>query len=256
MGDEIASRVPAVQMSARETPMLADVALAFSQILSPQARTVLLKSIGLALLLILIIAIGLHHLLDWLTGAGEGLAEDMLGPSWHEPLALLSFVLSIATGLGILAGSVLLMPAVTALVASFFVDDIALEVEASGYPDEPVGKPLPLARAVVEGARTALLAVAIYLAALPMMLFAGFGAIIFFLCTAYILSREYFELAAMRYRPVTEAKALRRLHAGEVFVAGLFIAGFVSIPIVNLATPLFGMALMVHMHKRLAGPAH
>jgi uncharacterized protein involved in cysteine biosynthesis len=39
-----------------------------------------------------------------------------------------------------------------------------------------------------------------------------------------------------------------------VFVAGLFIAAFVSIPIVNLATPLFGMAFMVHMHKRLSGP--
>jgi CysZ protein len=36
-------------------------------------------------------------------------------------------------------------------------------------------------------------------------------------------------------------------------VAGMVIAGFVSIPIVNLATPLFGTALMVHLHKRLAG---
>jgi uncharacterized protein involved in cysteine biosynthesis len=39
-----------------------------------------------------------------------------------------------------------------------------------------------------------------------------------------------------------------------VFTAGLVIAAFVSIPIVNLATPLFGMAFMVHMHKRLSGP--
>ena len=30
------------------------------------------------------------------------------------------------------------------------------------------------------------------------------------------------------------------------------IAAFVSIPIVNLATPLFAMALMVHMHKKLS----
>jgi uncharacterized protein involved in cysteine biosynthesis len=36
-----------------------------------------------------------------------------------------------------------------------------------------------------------------------------------------------------------------------VFAAGLLIALFVSIPIVNLATPLFGMALMVHIHKRI-----
>ena len=46
----------------------------------------------------------------------------------------------------------------------------------------------------------------------------------------------------------------RKLHQGTVFVAGMFIAAFVSIPILNLATPLFGTAFMVHMHKKLAGP--
>ena len=71
------------------------------------------------------------------------------------------------------------------------------------------------------------------------MLFAGFGAVIFFLATAYILGREYFELAAMRFRPPAEAKALRKRNAAMVYVGGLFIAAFVSIPIVNLATPLF-----------------
>ena len=47
---------------------------------------------------------------------------------------------------------------------------------------------------------------------------------------------------------------MRKQNAGLVFTAGLVIAAFVSIPIVNLATPLFGMAFMVHMHKRLSGP--
>ena len=75
--------------------------------------------------------------------------------------------------------------------------------------------------------------------------------IIFFVATAWLLSREYFDLAAMRFRPPDEAKALRKHHAGTVFVAGLLIAAFVSIPIVNLATPLFAMSLMVHVHKRL-----
>ena len=233
--------------------MLAAATQALSQMFSPPFRTVLVKSIGLALILIVIIGIGLHHLLGWVADAGEGLAEHTLGPNAHGPLAVLAFILSIAAGLGILVGSVFLMPAVTALVASFFVDDIALEVERSRYPGEPEGKPLPLMRAVIEGVRTALLAIAVYLVALPFLLFAGFGAVIFFFCTAYILGREYFELAAMRYRPVAQARALRQQHSGTVFVAGMFIAAFVSIPIVNLATPLFGMAFMVHMHKRLSG---
>jgi CysZ protein len=233
--------------------MLDAAAQALSQMLSPPFRTVLLKSIGLALILIVIMGIGLDHVLTWLAGSGEGWAENMLGPNAHAPLAVLNFVITIAAGLGVVVGSVFLMPAVTALVASFFVDDIALAVERNRYPGEPEGKPLPLLRAVIEGVTTALLAVAVYLVALPFLLLAGFGALIFFFCTAYILGREYFELAAMRYRPVAEARALRKRHSGTVFVAGLFIAAFVSIPVVNLATPLFGMAFMVHMHKRLSG---
>jgi CysZ protein len=108
-------------------------------------------------------------------------------------------------------------------------------------------------RALLEGVKTALLAILVYLLALPFIFFAGLGLVILFLANAYLLSREYFELAAMRFRPPAEAKALRRAHRGEVFFAGLFIAAFVSIPVVNLATPLFAMALMVHVHKRVAG---
>ena len=88
---------------------------------------------------------------------------------------------------------------------------------------------------------------------MPSLLLAGLGLFVFFFATAYLLGREYFELAAMRFRPVAEAKAMRRANAATVFTAGCFIAAFVSIPIVNLATPLFGMAFMVHMHKRLSG---
>ena len=34
----------------------------------------------------------------------------------------------------------------------------------------------------------------------------------------------------------------------------MVIAVFVSIPLVNLATPIFAMAYMVHIHKRMSGP--
>ena len=146
----------------------------------------------------------------------------------------------------------MLMPAVTALVASFFADQIAEEVERVHYPNDPPGVALPLWLAVLEGGKTALLAVAVYICATPFLLFAGFGAMLFFLATAWLLGREYFELAAMRFRPPVEAKALRKRHAATVYVAGLLIAAFVSIPIINLATPLFAMPLMVHVHKRLA----
>jgi uncharacterized protein involved in cysteine biosynthesis len=196
------------------------------------------------------VGIGIHRLLVWLASLGEDWAESVLGATAHAPLVLLAWILSVAAGLGIILGSVFLMPAVTALVGSFFVDDIAIEVERHHYPDEPVGTRLPPLRAILEGGKTALLAVAVYLIAVPSLLIAGLGTIIFFVATAYLLGREYFELAAMRYRPAAQAKMLRKRNQRTVFIAGMFIAAFVSIPIVSLATPLFAMALMVHMHKR------
>jgi uncharacterized protein involved in cysteine biosynthesis len=225
---------------------------ALAQMATPPFRRVLLRAIGLALILIVVFGIALHRLLSFIATYGEVTAEGALGPHAHTPLGILFWIISIAAGLGIIVGSVFLMPAVTSLVASFFVDDIALEVERDYYPADPPGAIVPLPRALWEGIKTALLAVAIYLVALPFLLFLGSGAVIFFLATAYILGRQYFELAAMRFRPAAEAKALRRRHAGTVFAAGLLIAAFVSIPVVNLATPLFGMAFMVHMHKLVA----
>jgi CysZ protein len=231
--------------------MLDDAGKAITQMFAPPLRAMLWKSIGLALALIVASGIALDRVLVHLIGAGSASLESTLGPNAHAPASALAWLLSIAAGLGIVVGSVLLMPAVTAIVGSFFADQIADEVERERYPADPPGKALPLWLALWEGLKTALLAVVIYLGAAPLLIFAGFGAVIFFLATAYILGREYFELAAMRFRPAAEAKALRRRNAGTVYVGGLCIAAFVSIPIVNLATPLFAMALMVHVHKRV-----
>src|SRR6201994_1979333 len=233
--------------------MLDAAVKAFSQMLSPPMRSILWRSIGLALVLIVVLAIGLQRLLSWLATSGEGWAEAMLGPGFHTPLNVLAWILSIAAGFGVVFGAVFLMPAITSLVASVFVDDVADIVEREHYPAERPGVALPLGIAIPEGVKTALLTILVYLIALPFVFVAGAGFIAFFIATAWLMGREYFELAAMRFRPPAEAKAMRRQNAGIIFIAGLVIAAFVSIPVVNLATPLFGMAFMVHMHKRLSG---
>jgi CysZ protein len=236
-----------------ETKMLDAAVKALSQILSPPMRSILWRSIGLALVLITVLAIGLQRLLRWFANSGEGWLEAMLGPGFHTPLEVLSWIVSIAAGLSVVFGALFLMPAITSLVASVFVDEVADHVETEHYPAEPPGTALPFGLAMTEGVKTALLTILVYLVALPFF-FAGVGFIAFFIATAWLLSREYFELAAMRFRPPAEAKAMRKDNAAVIFTAGLIIAAFVSIPIVNLATPLFGMAFMVHMHKRLSGP--
>jgi len=226
---------------------------ALAQMFSPPFRKILLKSVGMALLLIIVAAIGLHRVLVWFAEGGQAWLQTTLGLTSTTPLTILSWVISIAAALGIVAGSIFLMPAVSGLLASFFADDVAEQVERRHYPGDPPGHALPILPAAFQGVKTALLAVVVYLVALPSLLLAGVGVVIFFLATAFLLSREYFELAAMRFNAPAEARKLRKANQGTVFIAGLFLAAFVSIPILNLATPLFGTAFMVHIHKRLAG---
>ena len=228
-----------------------DAALkSLAQMVSPPFRAILLKSIALAIALLIVVGIGIDRGLVLLVERGGVLLEANL-PQAHTPVSILEWLLALVAGLGVVAGAIFLMPAVTALVASFFVDAIAEQVERTHYPADPIGRALPIGEAILEGVKAALLAILIYLCAVPFLLIAGLGFLIFFIATAYVQGRVYFELAAMRFHPAAEARRLRRIHQSTVFVAGLFIAAFLSIPVVSLATPLFGTAFMVHIHKRL-----
>ena len=182
---------------------------ALSQMLSPPFRPVLMKSIGLALVMIVLIGIGLNRLFAWLAESGAAWAEA--GTGLHTPWQILVWMLSIAATLGIVTGAVFLMPAVTAFVGSFFVDEIADEVERKHYPADPPGRALPLWRAAdrrrqdraagdpgLSGARC------------RSCCSRGSASSSCSSPTAYLLGREYFELAAMRFRPPEEAKAMRR----------------------------------------------
>src|ERR1700693_5477477 len=102
--------------------MLAAAIKALSQMFSRPFRTVLLKAVGLAIALLVVLAIALYCLLVWLTGFGGTWFEGTLAPMAHGPVAFFGWLLAFAVGLGLVAGAIFLMPAVTSLVASFFAD--------------------------------------------------------------------------------------------------------------------------------------
>jgi CysZ protein len=226
---------------------------AFAQMFTPALRSVLMKAVGLALILIVIVGIVLQRLLSALAEHGATWAEQASGFGYHAVWTALAWVLSIMASLGIITGALFLMPTITAFIGSFFVDEVGDAVEREYYPAEPAGRALPFFRALIEGLKIALLTLLVYFCALPFIFFAGLGVIVLFLANSYLLGREYFELAAMRFRPPFEAKEMRKANAAYVFLCGMVIAVFVSIPVLNLATPIFAMAFMVHVHKRMSG---
>ena len=124
---------------------------ALSQLFTPPLRAVLMKAVGLALLLIVIIGIVLNRVFNALAASGATWAEQTSGVAPHAAWATLAWVLSIMASLGIITGALFLMPTVTAFVGSFFVDEVADAVERDSYPAEPPGQALPLLRALIEG---------------------------------------------------------------------------------------------------------
>ena len=216
--------------------MLQDALDSLSDIFSPPFRGVMVKSVALTLAVLALAGFGLDRFALHFVTTSHG---------W------LATAISVLVGFGVLAGLVLLAAPTTSLVASFFLDDIAAIVERAVDPNGPQGRAAPLVEATLAALRFAALTLAVMLSALVLLFIPGFGFAAWFAANAYLLGREYFELAAMRFRPAADARAMRRYFALPVFLAGLIVAAFVSVPILNLATPLFATALMARLHKRL-----
>lgn len=212
-------------------------------------RGVLFKSIGLTLLILVGLWFGLQGVFDayampWVDALLPGL------PSWAGWLGIAAAIIA---GLGFALALALLIAPVTALVAGLFLDEIAEVVEREDYPADPPGQAIPALQSFVLALKFFGVVVLGNIVALILLLIPGVNIAAFFLVNGYLLGREFFEFAAMRFRPEAEAKALRRRHSGTIFLAGLVIAAFLAVPVLNLATPLFAAAMMVHLHKSIAG---
>ncbi|CDX26368.1 CysZ-like protein [Mesorhizobium sp. ORS 3324] len=229
--------------------MILDAArAAASRLFSPEFRSVFLKTLGLTLLALAALWFGIESLLEWL--AWPWLHTLLPGlPSWAGWLgaAIAGILLAIPMAL-------LVAPA-TAIVAGLFLDDIAEVVERTDYPSDPPGRAVPALHSLALAIKFFGVVILGNIVALLLLLVPGINIAAFFIVNGYLLGREFFEFAAMRLRPEAEAKALRRKYAGTVFLAGLLIAVFLAVPLLNLLTPLFATATMVHLHKAVSREA-
>ena len=222
--------------------LLQAAAAALRQTLSLPLRAILWKSLALTVALLALSWFALTRLLSaYLQGHPFG--------ADHPILEGFAYFL---VGAGLLAPLFFMLPAVSALVAGYFLDDAAAIVERTDFPRDPPGQPLPLARAVLYGLRFAVLSLLVNMAALLLVFVPVVNVVAFFAANSYLLGREYFEMAAARFRPAPEAARMRVENRLTVLAAGAVMAALVLVPVLNLLTPLFGVALMVHVHKRLA----
>jgi CysZ protein len=216
--------------------MLSFAAAAIQELFMPAFRAVLYKTLALTIAILV---------LAWVV------LDRLVLAAWQPANAWLAVTLAVLTGVGLFVAMVFLVAPISSLVAGFFLDDVAEIVERDVNPAGLPGRPLAAGQAIWLALRFAVISLVVNAVAFLLWFVPGLNVIAFLGANAYLLGREYFELAAMRYRPIEEARRLRQRNAVQVLFGGLLIAIFVAIPILNLATPLFGTALMVRVHMRM-----
>lgn len=216
--------------------MFGDFTKALGQLGDPRLRNAIVLSAIASLLLIAALGMTIWVLLD---------SVALLGGWFDDVLAWLGALAVLVLGL-------LFFPGASNAICGLFLDSVSAAVEARHYPDLGPARSQPIGEALAGSVRFLAVSIALNLVLLPVYILApGLNLVIFYGANGYLMGREYFEMVAARRMPAAEARELRQRRAGSVWFSGVLIAVVTTVPILNLAGPVIGTALMLHTFERL-----
>lgn len=233
--------------------MFKSLSRAFSQSFDPAFRRVFNRSLLFSVVTFFVVWLASWFALDW---AGEWLVawvRDWIGEGFW--LSVMQWLVDIAAIGAIAVASFFLFPAVMVTIMALLLDDIAQAVERRYYPDLPPARQQPLAEALFGNLIFVAVTLILNLLVLPLYLvliwIPPLNLVLFYLLNGYLLGREYFEMVAVRRLDLAATKRLRRDSRGRVILAGAVITFLLTIPLVNLVTPIIATAFMLHTFEDL-----
>lgn len=226
--------------------LIGDLLKALAQLRDRRFRKVVWLGVALTLALL----IGLYGAV---LGAIQIFLPDTVILPFIGEISGLAALLSVGSLVVMLVLSPFLMIPVASAFTGLFLDDIAAAVEARHYPHLPAPPPVPLWQSMLDAAGFFGLLVAVNALALLAYPLAGpLTPLIFWAVNGYLLGREYFQIAAMRWLGRRGARARYRNHRGEIWLGGLLMVAPLTIPVVNLFVPVLGAAAFTHLlHRRM-----
>jgi CysZ protein len=169
-------------------------------------------------------------------------------PDWQGRLG--SAAEATASGAAIILAFVValvLWPIVAMIVSGLFFDVAADRLEAKILPENRRGKPPSPLAGLSAGLRFASVSIPLNLLAIPLYFIPGINLVVAIGLNAFLLSRENYVLAALRYGSFAAAKGELRAHRMAVLVAALPGACMCIIPFVSFIVPLWMLATMVRL---------
>ena len=229
--------------------MISALVKGFAQLRDPVFRRIFGLSVIAAIIIFSVLWVLAWFGLSW---AGDALAAwgGTQDPGWFWPTGV-EWILEAAAFAGIAVVSFLLFPTVMVLVMSLLLDAVAVAVERRHYPNLPAPRDQPLGEGLDIALRFTGASLALNILALSLYLVPLFNVFVFYLLNGYLLGREYFELIAARRLDRVEARRMRRSHFWRILSAGIVIAILLTLPLVNLITPLVATGFMLHLFEGL-----
>lgn len=233
--------------------MFKSLSRAFSQSFDPAFRRVFNRSLLYSTVTFILVWLASWFALDWAGAELVVWVRDWVGEGfWVD---VLEWLVDIAAVGAIAVASFFLFPAVMASIMALLLDDVAQAVERRYYPELPPGRDQPLSEAILGNLVFIAVTLILNLLVLPLYLvliwIPPLNLVLFYLLNGYLLGREYFEMVAVRRLDLVATKRLRRDFRGRVILAGAVITFLLTIPIVNLFTPIVATAFMLHIFEDL-----
>lgn len=227
---------------------IGDLALAFSVLREPFAWWVMLLSLAGTLL----IFTGLAWLAWWLFAK-----MDWLNQGWFARTNLDEWMIG---GMGTILMLVIgwfTFPLIVTAVAGMFLEPLADRIERRHYPAAPAPRSVSFVEQIHSSLRVLLRGIGWNLLALPFYFIPVLNVVIYALLNSFLLSREYFQVVAVRHIPLSDAKTLYRSQRWGMMRGGLALALIFVVPGLNLCAPLLATAWMVHrVWRRENSPLH
>jgi CysZ protein len=216
---------------------LSDLRLAFGVLREPFAWGVLLAGLVGTLL----VFAGVACLAWWLLSGLDWLHQGWLAKTrWDEwMLGGVGSILALVVGW-------FTFPLIVTAMTGMFLEPLADRIERRHYPSAPIPRKVPLGEQIHSSLRVLMRGIGWNLLALPFYFIPVINVGVYIMLNSFLLSREYFQVVAVRHVSLAEAKCLYRAHRKGMLRGGLTLSLLFVIPGINLCAPLLATAWMVH----------
>ena len=219
--------------------MIESLLKAIGQLTDPRFRRVLILSLAITFLLYVLF----YGLIGW------GLTQlSLFDAAW------INWIINALGGVAVFLVSLLIFPSIAIVVMGLLLDDVVSAVEEKYYPGQGDIRKQSVGETVWGSVRFAMVAVLINLIALPAylaLMIIGVGIVLFYVINAYLLSREYFEMVALRRLTQKETDAVRRANRFYLWRFGFLLTFISTLPFINVIAPLVATAAMVHVFEKI-----